>query len=381
MGEIIKIIEKETDGKSFNSHKYWYDDANRSNIEYDTSVNVVWEKYGETEKHKQPVGLRKRAEMAASAGTIFKYFLDGSRRIFKVDDISYNNNVFPILAGQTGICCCKRVNKELSSELIKLKTVIALPDIAYRDGWNSDMFFEELRDKINKNGRLKQLFGIEIDKILIYKRDQDDNYEKKGIAVIQDFMVEQEKEAVADMTSANKLGQKEFLIKDGSIEYQYNRKNKLNIKVNRVKNNYRYVVGVSKSFDPTKCFVKGGGTNSDIIANLKLYERTPVYMYQSQRAGDVFFAIWYLRLRDVRYTHNVFDGVLKIEKLITSTEEQERGIDSEVVDIISANLINERNPVCYGIDSRWANHIYPIYLTEKFIKSKYLSNNLFLQLF
>jgi hypothetical protein len=35
-------------------------------------------------------------------------------------------------------------------------------------------------------------------------------------------------------------------------------------------------------------------------------------------------------------------------------------------------IINERNPVCYGSDDRWANHLYPIYLTEKYIKSQYL---------
>ena len=46
-----------------------------------------------------------------------------------------------------------------------------------------------------------------------------------------------------------------------------------------------------------------------------------------------------------------------------------------------AHLMNERNPVCYGTDGRWANHIYPIYLTERYIKSQYLSSNLFLELF
>ena len=47
-------------------------------------------------------------------------------------------------------------------------------------------------------------------------------------------------------------------------------------------------------------------------------------------------------------------------------------LDSEEVDMITANIIHERNPVCYGADRRWANHLYPIYVTESYVKSKYL---------
>ena len=59
----------------------------------------------------------------------------------------------------------------------------------------------------------------------------------------------------------------------------------------------------------------------------------------------------------------------------------ENGIDSDVIDLISANIINERNPTCYGTDRRWANHLYPVYLTESYVKSKYISTEMFLHLF
>ena len=49
--------------------------------------------------------------------------------------------------------------------------------------------------------------------------------------------------------------------------------------------------------------------------------------------------------------------------------------------IFTANIINERNPVCYGADRRWANHLYPIYVTESYVKSKYLGESMFLNLF
>ena len=61
-------------------------------------------------------------------------------------------------------------------------------------------------------------------------------------------------------------------------------------------------------------------------------------------------------------------------------EEIENGIDSDVIDLISANIINERNPTCYGTDRRWANHLYPVFLTESYVKSKYISTEMFLHM-
>lgn len=381
MGTIINIIEKATDGKSFKSHKYCTDDIALSNIEYDKSEEVVWKNYGETVQHKVSIKLQQRANFLRDKRSIFTYFLDGSRHTYKVDDISYNKDVFPIFAGQIGIGCCKRIHKEISPEQFTRKLIIVLPDIAYRDGWGADNFFADILNKININNKMKNYFGVQFDGILTYKRDKDDKLEKKGIAVIQDYMVDLEKVAVSDLVAKGNLNQDNFLIKDGSLEYKVVSDNNRNLKNRRVANYYKYVIGVSKSFDPTKCLIKGGGTNSDIIANLKPFERTPVYMYQSRIAGNVYFAIWYLRIRDSKYTHNIFDGIVKVEKLVTGEEEQEKGLDSEMIDHISSHLINERNPVCYGDDKRWANHIYPVYLTESYIKSKYLSNDLFLQLF
>ena len=61
--------------------------------------------------------------------------------------------------------------------------------------------------------------------------------------------------------------------------------------------------------------------------------------------------------------------------------ENENGLYSEEIDTISAHLINERNPVCYGTDARWANHLYPVYMTEQYCKSRFHSDYFFLNLF
>jgi hypothetical protein len=139
------------------------------------------------------------------------------------------------------------------------------------------------------------------------------------------------------------------------------------------------VIGVSKTFNPQACVDSTKKPNPAFIANLPLYHRTPVACFENQNVfGDIQFAVWYVRIRDRKHTRSPFDGILKIEKILTSPDEM---IDSELIDFLTAHIINERMPTCYGSDLRWANHLYPIYLTESFVKSKYLSTESFLNLF
>lgn len=184
---------------------------------------------------------------------------------------------------------------------------------------------------------------------------------------------------VACLVKSRLLNADEYLLKDGSLEYQVHDLSSKEMKVFR--NNYRFVVGASKSFNPANCVDKHKNNNSNLIAKLPLYHRTPVQLYQSDKIGNMSFAIWFVRIRNQMYTSNAFDGILKLEKILVTDSEREKGMESDEVDRITANIINERNPVCYGADKRWANHLYPIYVTERFIKSMYLSENMFLSLF
>ena len=193
-------------------------------------------------------------------------------------------------------------------------------------------------------------------------------------------MIDKEKQVVASLARNDKLDQNSFLLKDGSLEYKKMKTGDYK-DLSVIKSNYQSVIGASKSFNPENCFDERGKSNASIIAKLPLYHRTPAYLYTSHITGDVKFAIWYVRIRDSKFTYSPFDGILKLEKILITESEQENGLESELINIITANIINERNPVCYGDDSRWANHLYPIYLTETFIKSKYLSTEYFLNLF
>jgi hypothetical protein len=387
MKKILPFIELETSGKSFKTHKYCFDGIEMPKLIYDDRQDLTFKKYGETEKliSTRPL-LEKAKEIKKFSKPIFKYFLDGSRRTYKVDDMAYDNRVYPVIAGQIGVGCCERDNEgNLKSKLVENHLVLALPENASKDN-KRDLFFNNLLNKVNKNEFLIK-HKLRFHKILDYEDknlQEGEKYENLGIAKIQDEMVEQEKKIVAFLAQNNLLNENAFLLKDGSLEYKTMRTGDFK-DLSIIKSNYKCVVGVSKSFNPEKCSDKKGQSNAKKIAELGLFFRTPAYMFESQVArgkeGTVKFAIWYIRIRDAKYTSSPFEGIVKVEKILISEDEQENGLDTREIDMISANLINERNPVCYGKDKRWANHLYPVFLTETFIKSKYLSNDYFINLF
>ena len=120
MGRITSKIAESTNGKSFSAFKYSYDTIGLPLNNYDDQVLYSVKENGETIKYSHTIDLCEKAkklmiQQRNGANPLFTYFLDGSRRTFKIDDISYNKEIFPIIAGQVGVGCCKRINKQLNS--------------------------------------------------------------------------------------------------------------------------------------------------------------------------------------------------------------------------------------------------------------------------
>lgn len=382
----MEIIAKETNGKSYNTEKYSFDSIGMPSFDYDDDGAKImkWQTLAETTRHKKPVNLEGLAKTLQGRTPIISYFLDGSRHTYKVDDISYNKQVFPVIAGQIGVGCCKRVNGIMKAEAFYRRLVISLPKVSNVDGWGDEEFFAAKTVKLNQSAELKRL-GIQFSAILPYAMPKDkrkSKVEDSGIACVQDYMIQSEKEMVSDLVKAGKLNQDNYLLKDGSLEYKPMKTGRDDFRVlQKIKHNYRWVIGVSKSFNPESILDHTGKPNANYIADLPLFHRTPVALYENREfLGDVQFGVWYIRIRDKKRTRTPFDGVIKVEKILMD-EEIGIGIDSEEIDLISASLINERTPTCYGTDKRWANHLYPVFLTESFVKSKYMSNEMFLHLF
>ena len=380
MKKILQVIADETHGKSYRTSKVELDAENSlAQIEYDVASEFVMKHRGETHPPKKYLSLEAQAKNFSEREQILNYFLDGSRRVFKIDDIAYMHGtrkiIYPIVAGQVVAGCCRRVDKKLHAENFSAHIVLAVPDVMNPRTFDGG-FFPALVTKINARSK------VQVAKILPYKTSNKlaEKFEDRAVAVIMQHMHDTEKNLVAELVRRGRLDQKNYLVKDGSLEYRIlpDDKKKFNAK------NYSFVIGVSKKFNPLLVKDSAGKENPGLVADLPTFCRTPVTIFERNDNfhGGNKFAVWYLRLRDKKYSDSPFDGVVKVEKiLVTDAERSSEQIDTDTVNLLSAYLLNERNPVCYGADSRWANHIYPIFLTENFIKSRFISAETFLNLF
>lgn len=388
MAKILDYIAKETHGLCFASYKYCFDSMQMPHLLYEEQESTYHNlnKYAENIHDPNSRDLHSLAERCMQGEPLFRYFLDGSRKVYKVDDIQYDNKVYPVISGQISVACCERLMRD-STQYDSFRhfdeevyNVLCLPVKANMDGADSTTFFNNLCKKVNG-----EPFGARANlrKVLYYytQIEGKETLENKAIAKIQDDMIECEKSIVARMTAKHLLSQDRYLIKDGSIQYKPMKSGDYK-ELAKIRSNYRHVVGVSKSFNPDLMKDKKGHSNAGEIAKLPLFHRTPAFLWEpGAEWGNERFAIWYVRIRDRRFTATPYSGILKIEKMLMTGTEQENGLSSDEIDTITANIINERNPVCYGNDARWANHLYPVYMTESYCKSRFSSDPYFINLF
>lgn len=321
----------------------------------------------------------------------FTYFLDGSRHTYKVDDISIGSKIYPVVAGQVIVGCCHRPDRDTFKMAdLRIQIILSLPKQFHVGGKAEDyarLYCERLNDYLRANNRYIAARGIGVSQIVFYPTDgpsvgdatDKNRYKNSAIARIQNAMTDDEQLLVKELCNQKKLNDENWLIKDGSLQYNPHFSSFGFAEWHNMRSNYKYVVGVSKSFDPDLIKNFEGRKLSSTIANLKPFERTKAYKYTSEHSNGMTFAVWYLRLRKehgFRETH--FSDVVKCEMIMFNPAEP---IKSSTIDAISANLIREAYPVCFGSDVRWGNHIYPVYLTETYCKSQYIDSNIFLSLF
>lgn len=391
VGRILKFIEEKGEGKylCYKTNKISIEPSDADVLNYDDKPVSTRNTSLIAESNLQRTHTVRIPQMLIDCSRpIFTYFLDGSRHVYKVDDIAIGKRIFPVLAGQIVVGCCERKDRDTFKPFgnIRPKIVIAMPDDFDVDDEGEDfcrLYCEDINEDLRHMPFVKQS-GIKVDKILLYKTDKKDhqnndkdNFKNRGTAKIQAEMTDEEQLLVAKLCEENCLDDEHYLIKDGSLEYNTNFSNKNADDKTMARENYRYVVGVSKSFDPELLPDFEGQRLSRTIASLKPFERTKAYRYTSD-ANGVQFVVWYLRVRASDFRETNFSDVVKCEMVIINEEQQ---VESDLINTISANLIKEAYPVCFGNDTRWANHLYPVYLTENFCKSKYFNSNIILNLF
>ena len=107
-----------------------------------------------------------------------------------------------------------------------------------------------------------------------YRPSPGTKLENLTVGVIQDYMVEAEKRMFAELVRDKRLGQDAYLPKDGSLEYKIMKSGREDLRtLQKIKHNYSWVIGVSKSFNPESCLDHTGKPNSNYIADLPVFQR------------------------------------------------------------------------------------------------------------
>lgn len=389
MGRIVNYIQDTGQGKytCFRTKKFSLDTSVYDVLTYDDKKSSHSKKSEFAESDDTRVHtVRISHKFININSSIFSFFLDGSRHVYKIDDIAIGKRIFPFMAGQIIVGCCQRENRDTFHKYtLRHQLVLALPvNFNTDDDKNfAKYYLEQLNADLDKLKFVRER-NLKIDKLLLYKTDggdssesDKDKFRNRATAVIQAEMTDEEQRLVAQLCADNLLDDENFLLKDGSIEYNPRYSNLPTPEWNLMRANYQHVVGVSKSFDPDLLPDFEGNRLSRTICELRPFERTKVYRYKSEHSGREF-AVWYIRIRNSSFRETNFSDVVKCEMVLNADGDC---LHTDLVNTISANIIREAYPVCFGKDSRWANHLYPVFLTESFCKANYLNDDIFLNLF
>lgn len=299
--------------------------------------------------------------------SLFKYFLDGSRYTYKIADMqTADGEYMPIIAGQIGTAICSRnaETRKMKKELLKRKNLIALYNHINEEDY---IDIKRIIEKCSINN--VKFYSIKYNTSTNKNKERPEN---AAIAKIMKEMHDIEIEALKDMVTNRKLSSDKMLMLDGSLKFL---DNDIDDEL------FSFVIGISKSFNPNQrgMFQAKEIHIASALTQLKYGQRTPVLKHEIN-GGNRVIGTWYLRIRPENLVKNPLDGIIKVEKIAVGEEERELGFDTDMVNTISQALLYERNSTCHGKDSRWCNHLYPIYLTEKMLKESFINEKVFLNI-
>lgn len=392
MGLILDYMASTSDGKikAYDSQKRFIDESELDTFgEFDDHKWIDQPKdksllYAETKPTKgSQIEIKSKEILQRKDKSRFKYFLDGTRHVYKVGDIAIDGVVYPLAVGQIIVGYCGREGRDIKIGQFRRTIVLSVPQ-QWDLNHQGENFFRRQCDEINKRIQETSLyckFGIKIDYVIPYGlKDANgqemgrNKYLRLATTRIQNEMLDQERLLVHDLVMNGVVSDNNaMLIKDGSIEYKKDFTNRPDADLADAKFilNFRDVVGVSKLFDP-ELLSKREPRIGTMIAELKPMHRTNAYRYVHEGKS---YCVWYLRLRDTLNRSNNYADIIKVEMFMPTDDVKE----TSLINSISAHLINEAYPVCFGHDSRWANHLYPIHITERFCKSMFIDEKLIIR--
>lgn len=310
---------------------------------------------------------KHRLAISETPFSLFRYFMDGSRRTYKIGDLVISGKkIYPVIAAQIRAGSSQRIDGKISKQLLLSENFMLISSSF------NDVNFDEIKVHIRRCSKLTIPLSVEK---YTYNKMKDAAPNNAAIAKANSLMHKLEIKILTQMVEAKILDTDKMLIVDGPLQFLGEDNGK-----DAFADLFYNVVGVSKSFDPNLSVSdKRNGTHIGAqILKLNYGERTPVFRKKNSR-GRVF-GFWYLRIRHQENVKNPLDGIIKVEKMAIR-EDIENGFDTDVIDNISLSLLAEGTPTCHGKDKRWPNHLYPVFLTETMIKSTFASDVAFINQF
>ena len=297
--------------------------------------------------------------------SLFKYFMDGSMRTTSAGFVRDPMERFlPIFIAQVGVAATTLNGLKIAVEDFKSKNILFLPD-SFRD---QDLV--QMRALIQNAAHASpQRVDLELECYRVEDNEEPiDGARKKVLSAMHTL----ETDLIRDYAQERKVRRDRLLIIDGSLQFYEN--------LERNKESFRNVVGVSKSFKLNRRIGSAPRASSvgTQVAHLKPRYRTPAHRVHIERQ-NLTVGAWYLRLRSPTYnasalsTSGSTDGVVKLEIFPDDDVGAMPALDTDRCNRISKHILALRHPATPTTDSRWASHLYPVYLTERYIKSRFRS--------
>lgn len=290
----------------------------------------------------------------------FSMFLDGCRRSYYLCDMcTPSGAMLPIIAGQVSAAVVRR---DRATGRVSLDRYIKRGLLLIPAGGNAlnTADAEEIVASIDKAFLSDGITGKRIE------IKHNDNPKNDALAHLNMEMQKLEVQFLDQLALSGEIDQNNMIIVDGALQF---REAKAHL------NPLRCAVGLSKRFNlhltqvlPRSQQEIGG----HLIKLRKVGDRTVAFRLHVEGGAD--YAFWYLRLRPRERLGFPFAGIVKLEKILVTEREQTEGLPSDTVNNISRCILLERTVCPYGLDFRWASHIYPIYLTEQIQKKKFTTD-------
>ena len=299
-------------------------------------------------------------DIPPESGCLFRYFLDGSMKTTGAGHVvDTRGRYLPIFIAQIGVAATWLDGTTIAIERYSDRNILFLPDTF------SDEDTKTARHEVGRAAYGSRFqFDLELDVYPIATdTDPMDSARKRSLANMHSMEID----LIKQFSQSGMVTRDALLMIDGSLQFYDN--------LDRQREAFRNVVGVAKSFNVHQKVGTGARANAvgTIVSQLKHKHRTPARKIEHR---NLSIGAWYLRLHVPRPIAGlgVTDGVVKIEIFPDNPTGTEPSLDANRCNVVSENVLSLRHPTTPWTDARWASHLYPIHVTERYIRTRFKSD-------